>query len=71
MLFLLSSLIRLSSVSAVFDFNASLIDVAPVSSMLFPADFLRMERSGLLMGSYLCVVSFVFTAQIKCSECCV
>ena len=33
-LFLLSSLIKSSSVSVVFDFNASLNDVAPVSPML-------------------------------------
>ena len=35
-LFLLSSLLILSSVSVVFDFNASLNDVAPVSPILFP-----------------------------------
>ena len=34
-LFLLYSLLKLSSVSVVFDFNASLIDVAPASPMLF------------------------------------
>ena len=32
-LFLLCSRLRLSSVSVVFDFNASLNDVAPVSSI--------------------------------------
>ena len=37
-LFLLSSHLRLSFVSVVFDFNASLNDVAPVSPMLFPVD---------------------------------
>ena len=31
--------LRLSSMSVVFDFNASLIDVAPVSPILFPVDF--------------------------------
>ena len=35
-LFLLCSQLRLSSVSVVFDFNASLNDVAPVSPMLSP-----------------------------------
>ena len=36
--FLLSSQVRLSFVSVVFDFNASLNDVAPVSPILFPFD---------------------------------
>ena len=36
--FLLSSLLRLSFVSVVFDFNASLNDAAPVSSMLLPVE---------------------------------
>ena len=45
MLFLLSSLFRLSFVSVVFDFNASLNDVAPVSPMLLlSVDLMRMER---------------------------
>ena len=38
MLFLLSSQLRLSSMSVVFDFNASLNDFAPVSPILFPVD---------------------------------
>ena len=42
-MFHLSSPYRLSSVSVVFDFNASLNDVAPVSLILFPVDLLRME----------------------------
>ena len=37
-LFLLSSLSRLRFESVVFDFNASLNDVAPVSPMLFSVD---------------------------------
>ena len=56
--------------SVVFDFNASLNDVAPVSPILFPVDLMKMEKSGLLMDS-ICVVSFVFTKQIELSECCV
>ena len=55
MLFLLSSHLRLSSVSVVFDFNASLNDVAPVSPILFTVDFMRMEKSGLLMDA-ICVL---------------
>ena len=37
-LFLLSSPFRLSFVSVVFDFNASLNDVAPVSPIVLPVD---------------------------------
>ena len=36
--FFLSSHPRLSLVSVVFDFNASLNDIAPVSPVLFPVD---------------------------------
>ena len=42
--FLLSSQLRLSSVSVVFDFSDSLNDVAPVSPMLLPVDMKRKER---------------------------
>ena len=42
-LFLLSSHLRLRSVSVVFDFNASLNDVAPESSILFPVDLMKIE----------------------------
>ena len=48
-LILLCSLLRLSSVSVVFDFNASLIDFAPGSPMLLSVDLMRIEKSGLLM----------------------
>ena len=52
---LLCSLLRSSSVSVVLDFNASPIDVAPVSPMLFPVDLMKMEKSGLLMDA-ICVM---------------
>ena len=42
--FLLSSQLRLSSVSVVFNINASLSDVAPVPPMLLSVDVIRMER---------------------------
>ena len=42
--FLLSLPPRLSSVSVVFDFNASLNDVAPVSPMLLTVDFMKKEK---------------------------
>ena len=61
---------RLSSVNVVFTFIASLNDVAPVSPILFTVHLIRMEQSELLVDA-ICVVSFVFTAQIKLSECCV
>ena len=44
-LFLLSSHLRSSFVSVVFDFNASLNDVVPVSLMMFPVVFMRVEKS--------------------------
>ena len=50
MLLLLCSQLILSFVSVVFDFNASLIDVAPLSPMSFPVEFMRTEKSGLLMS---------------------
>ena len=43
--------------SVVFDFNASLNDVAPVSPIKFPVDVMRMEKSELLMDVF-CVSSF-------------
>ena len=43
--------------SVVFDFNASLNDVAPVSPMMLPFDVIRMEKSELLMDVF-CVSSF-------------
>ncbi len=47
--------LRLSFVSVVFDFNASLNDAAPVSLILFAVDLMRMEKSGLLMDIF-CVL---------------
>ena len=44
MLFLLCSHLRLRFVSVVFDFNVSLIDVAPVSPILFTVDLMRMKE---------------------------
>ena len=68
-LILLCSHLRLSFVSVVFDFNASLNDVAPVSLISLAVDLMRMEKSGLLID--LICVSFVFTVESKFSECCV
>ena len=49
---------RLSFVSVVFDFNASLSVVAPVFPILLSVDLMRMEKSGLLMDA-ICVL-FLF-----------
>ena len=57
--------------SVVFDFNASLNDVAPVSLMLLTVDVKRMGKSELLMDVFCVLLSFVFTTQIEFSECCV
>ena len=57
MCLLLSSLLRLSFVSVVFDFSASLNDVAPVSPMLLSVDVMKIEKSDLLMD-FFCVSSF-------------
>ena len=40
-----------------FDFNASLNDVAPVSPMLLPVNVKRKEKSELLMDA-ICLSSF-------------
>ena len=53
--------------SVVFDFNASLNDVAPVSPKLLSVDVKRNEKNELLMDVF-CVFSFVFTPKIECSE---
>ena len=45
----------LSSVSVVFDFNASLNDFAPVSPMLLPFVMNRKENEFIADGCHLCV----------------
>ena len=57
--------------SVVFDFNASLNDVAPLSPILFPVDLMGMEKEWIVDGCHLFAVLFVFTPQIELSECCV
>ena len=56
--FLLYVHFRMSFVSVVFDFNASLNDVAPVSPMSLSVDVKRKGNSELLMDVF-CVSSFV------------
>ena len=67
----LSSPLRLSSVSVVFDFSASLTDVAPFPPILFAVNLMRMEKECIVDGCHLRVVSFLLTIQIELSECCV
>ena len=54
---LLFSQVRSSSVSVLFDFNASLNDVAPVYPISLAVDMKRMKKSELLMDA-ICVSSF-------------
>ena len=56
-LFFSYSLIRMSFVSAVFDFNASLSDVAPLSLILLSVDVKRNDKSESLKDA-ICVSSF-------------
>ena len=53
--------------SVVFDFNASVTDVSPVSPISLSVDLLGIEE-WFVHGCHLCVVSFVFTTQIKLRE---
>ena len=55
--FLLTSRLRSSTVSVLFDFNASLNDVAPLSLILFPVDLMRTEKSGLFIMPFVCFFS--------------
>ena len=63
----LSSQLRLSSVSVVFDFNASLNDVAPIALISLSVN----TKKWFIESCLLCASFFVFTIQIECSECCV
>ena len=55
--------------SVVFDFNASLNDVAPVSPILLSVDWMRMEKEWLLIYAICVLFLFVFTPEIKFHEC--
>ena len=59
--FLLSSQLRSNSVNVVFDFNASLNDVAPVSLILLPVYVLKKEKSELLMDFSCVFFLFLFS----------
>ena len=49
-----------STVSVVFDFNASLNDAAPAFPILFSVDMLRMKKSELLMDATFVLFLFFF-----------
>ena len=57
--------------SVLFDFNALLNDVAPVSPILFSVYVKRKKKSDLLMDAFCVFFLFVSTPQIECNECCV
>ena len=63
MLFISCSQLKSSSVSVVFDFNASLNDVAPVSPIKFSIFIKSTDNSGLLMNA-ICV-QFLLYLLIK------
>ena len=68
--FLLSLLLITSSVSVVFDFNASLSDVVSVSPILLPVG-VKKKKKGKRLTDVFCVSSFVFTAHSEFCKCCV
>ena len=55
--------------SVVFDFNASLNDVAPAFLILLPVDVMRMKKECFVDECHLCAVSYVPTFQIDFNEC--
>ena len=58
--------------SVVFDFNASLNDVAPVFPILSLSVVMKkMEVVNCWWMSFVCLLSFVFTVNYEFSECCV
>ena len=63
----LHSHFKRSFVSIVFDFSASLNDVAPASPNSFADEVTRKEKSELLMDVF-GVSFFVFTTQIEFCE---
>ena len=67
-LFLLSSPLRSSRASVVFDFSAPLSAVVPASPILLPVDLMRTEE-WFVNGCHFCIVYFVLTTQIEVSEC--
>ena len=65
--FLLSSRQKLSFVSVVFDVNASLNDVAPLSLTSLSVNVKRKEKSELLMDVF-CVSCFLLSSPLRLSS---
>ena len=61
---LLSSRLRLSSVSVVFDFSDSLSDVAPAYAIPFPVDEIRKETMNCRWMSF---VYFLLSSPLRSS----
>ena len=54
--YLLDSRFRFSSVSVVFDFNASVSDAAPMYPMLLSVYLMKMKKEWIIYGCHLCIV---------------
>ena len=59
-LFLLSSQLRLSSVSVTFDFNGPLNDVAPLIPKMFAVDLMTIKKKKKKKKECLLVLLYVF-----------
>ena len=68
---LLSQQLRLSWTSVMFDFNASLNDVAPVSPIVLSVVRLWKGRVICFQMTFASSFVFVFTTQVEYHECCV
>ena len=68
-LFLLYSPLSSSRVSVMFDFNASLNDVVPMSPILLAIGLLKIEKKTELLIHVVCVL--FFTAKNELSKFCV
>ena len=67
---------RSSFVSAAFDFNTSLNDVAPIAPISFSGLFdekreREKKKKEWIVDGFHANVSLVLTSQVKCCECCV
>ena len=49
-----------------FDFNASLNDVAPLSPILFPVDLMGMEKEWIADGYHLCCFFYLLLLKLSC-----
>ena len=70
-LFLLCSQLKESSFRAVFDFSASLNDVAPIPPISLSVNLVRTEKIVWLVNTFFVCCHFELTPQIKFCECCV